>query len=56
MSNDLSHKLLKIRQNLSLSQEELAEKLGVSFATVNRVGKWSLFSKKNYNRDHSSAL
>ena len=36
MSNDLSHKLLKIRQNLSLSQEELAEKLGVSFATVNR--------------------
>lgn len=36
MSNDLSYKLLKIRQNLSLSQEELAGKLGVSFATVNR--------------------
>ena len=36
MSNDLSYKLLKIRQNLSLSQEELADKLGVSFATVNR--------------------
>ena len=36
MSRDLSHKLLKIRQNLSLSQEELSEKLGVSFATVNR--------------------
>ena len=36
MSNNISHKLLKIRQNLSLSQEELAEKLGVSFATVNR--------------------
>ena len=36
MSNDLSYKLLKIRQNLSLSQEDLAEKLGVSFATVNR--------------------
>ncbi len=36
MSKDLSHKLLKIRQNLSLSQEELAKELGVSFATVNR--------------------
>ena len=36
MSNDLSHKIVQIRQNLSLSQEELAEKLGVSFATVNR--------------------
>ena len=36
MSKDLSYKLLKIRQNLSLSQEELAGKLGVSFATVNR--------------------
>ena len=36
MSKDLSYKLLKIRQNLFLSQEDLAEKLGVSFATVNR--------------------
>ena len=36
MSNDLARKILKIRQNLSFSQEELAEKLGVSFATVNR--------------------
>ena len=36
MTNDLSQKLLKIRQSLSLSQEELAEKIGVSFATVNR--------------------
>ena len=36
MNEDLSHKLLKIRQNLLLSQEELADKLGVSFATVNR--------------------
>ena len=36
MSKDLSYRLLKIRQNLSLSQEELADKLGVSFATVNR--------------------
>ena len=36
MSNSLSHKLLKIRQNLSLSQEEVADRLGVSFATVNR--------------------
>ena len=36
MSNDLSYKLLKIRQNLSLSQEDLAKTLGVSFATVNR--------------------
>ncbi len=36
MSDKLSYKLLKIRQNLSLSQEELAEELGVSFATVNR--------------------
>ena len=36
MSKDLSYKLLKIRQNLSMSQEELAGKLGVSFATVNR--------------------
>ena len=36
MSNDISHKLLKIRQNLLLSQEELADKLGVSFATINR--------------------
>ena len=36
MPNNLSNKLLKIRQNLSFSQEELAAKLGVSFATVNR--------------------
>ncbi|MYE07541.1 MAG: N-6 DNA methylase, partial [Oligoflexia bacterium] len=36
MSSNLAHKILQIRQNLSLSQEELAEKLGVSFATVNR--------------------
>ena len=36
MSKDLSYKLLKIRQNLLLSQEDLAEKLAVSFATVNR--------------------
>lgn len=36
MSNDIFHQLLKIRQNLLLSQEELADKLGVSFATVNR--------------------
>ena len=36
MSKDLSYKLLKIRQNLLISQEELADKLGVSFATVNR--------------------
>ena len=36
MSNDLSVKLLKIRQKLGLSQEEVAERLGVSFATVNR--------------------
>ena len=36
MSSNLSHKIVQIRQNLSLSQEELAEKLGVSFATVNR--------------------
>ena len=36
MPDDLSYKLLKIRQNLLLSQEDLAEKLGVSFATVNR--------------------
>ncbi len=34
--DDLSHKLLTIRSNLSLSQEELASKLGVSFATINR--------------------
>ena len=36
MPQDLSYKLLKIRQNLLISQEELADKLGVSFATVNR--------------------
>ena len=36
MPSDLSYKLLKIQQNLSFSQEELAEKLNVSFATVNR--------------------
>ena len=36
VSIKLSHKLLKIRQNLCLSQEELATRLGVSFATVNR--------------------
>ena len=43
MSNELSYKLLKIRQNLSLSQEDLAKKPGVSFATVNR-----------WENDHSS--
>ena len=36
MSGNLAHKILQIRQNLSLSQEELAEKIGVSFTTVNR--------------------
>ena len=36
MSKDISHKLLKIRQNLSLSQAQVAKRLGVSFATVNR--------------------
>lgn len=36
MSSNLARKILQIRQNLSLSQEELAKKLGVSFTTVNR--------------------
>jgi len=31
-----SHKVREIRKQLSLSQEELAQTLGVSFATVNR--------------------
>ncbi len=31
-----SEKLLRIRVALSMSQEELAKELGVSFATVNR--------------------
>ena len=40
------HKLLKIRQNLSLSQEELAEKLNVSFTTVNRWENGHSFPRK----------
>ena len=36
MLDDISNKLLKIRQNMGFSQEEIAERLGVSFATVNR--------------------
>ena len=32
----VSHLLREIRSKLSLSQEVLAERLGVSFATVNR--------------------
>lgn len=31
-----SEKLIRIRVTLSMSQEELAKELGVSFATVNR--------------------
>ena len=46
MSEDLSNKLLKIRQSLSLSQEELAEELGVSFATVNRWENGHSFPRK----------
>ncbi len=41
-----SEKLLRIRVALSMSQEELAKELGVSFATVNRWenehAKWAL--------------
>ncbi len=33
---DLSHSLRAIRQNLNISQEQLAAKLGVSLATINR--------------------
>ena len=32
----MQEKLLEIRKKLNLSQEELASRLGVSFATVNR--------------------
>lgn len=32
----ISEKLLRIRAALSMSQEELAKELGVTFATVNR--------------------
>lgn len=33
---DLSSRIKSIRQQLDLSQEELAQKLGVSFTSVNR--------------------
>lgn len=33
---DFSKKVKAVRQVLKLSQEELAHKLGVSFATINR--------------------
>ena len=48
----------KVRQNLNLSQEDLARELGVSFATINRWENgqsspskiaWRLF--KNYCND-----
>ena len=29
----------QVREKLNLSQEELAKELGVSFATINRLGK-----------------
>ncbi len=35
-SDDLPKHLKSIRQQLGLSQEELAQKLGVSFTSVNR--------------------
>ena len=35
-TEDFSQRVRKIRQRLSLSQEELAHALGVSFATVNQ--------------------
>lgn len=36
MTEELPKKIKAIRQNLKLSQEELAHKLGVSFTSVNR--------------------
>lgn len=36
MSNDMPETLRSLRQQLNLTQEELAERLGVSFTTVNR--------------------
>jgi putative transcriptional regulator len=35
-NDDLPRKIKTIRQKLGLSQEELAQKLGVSFTSVNR--------------------
>lgn len=35
-NNDLPKRIKSIRQQLGLSQEELAQKLGVSFTSVNR--------------------
>lgn len=35
-NDDLPRKIKAIRQRLGLSQEELAQKLGVSFTSVNR--------------------
>lgn len=35
-NDDLPRKIKAIRQKLGLSQEELAQKLGVSFTSVNR--------------------
>ena len=35
-NDDLSKSIKSIRQKLGLSQEELAQKLGVSFTSVNR--------------------
>lgn len=35
-NDDLPRKIKSIRQKLGLSQEELAQKLGVSFTSVNR--------------------
>jgi transcriptional regulator with XRE-family HTH domain len=36
---EIKDKILKVRMQLNLSQEALAEELGVAFATVNRWEK-----------------
>lgn len=36
MNNDIGKQILTLRQELGISQEELARKLGVSFTSVNR--------------------
>jgi Predicted transcriptional regulator len=37
--NEYSHLIKRIREELLLSQVDLAEKMGVSFATINRWEK-----------------
>lgn len=47
----LSARLIQVRQRLSLSQEELAARLGVSFATVNR---WEAGKSKPQRTQHAA--